>query len=93
MHGMNNINDLGQCRYGHITSTNHVSEEAADAGRLSNFHPTSYYAPDDRYVIHGTSSNFSLLHSVQTSSGVHTTFYVMNRKDSYREEHIRLPLE
>jgi hypothetical protein len=40
----------------YITSTTHVSEETAAAGRLSNFHPTGYYAPDDRYVIHGTGS-------------------------------------
>jgi len=82
MHGMSNINDLGQCRYGHITSTYHVSEEAAAAGRLSNFHPTGYYAPHDRYVIHGTGSNFSLLHSVQITSGVHTTIYVMDKRGS-----------
>jgi hypothetical protein len=54
MHGMNNIIDLGQYRYGHITSTAQVTEEAAAAGRLSNFHATGYYAPHDQYVIHGT---------------------------------------
>jgi len=60
MHDMNNINDLGQCRYGHITSTTHVSEEAAAAGRLSNFHGTGYYAPDDRYVMDGTERAFCM---------------------------------
>jgi hypothetical protein len=90
MHGMNNINDLGQCRNGHITSTTHVSEEDAAAGRLFNFHATGYYAPDDRYVMHGTER--ALSHGGQTSSGVHTSFYVMDKKGSCRGEHIRLPL-
>ena len=52
----------------------------------------TYYAPDDRYMIHGPGSNFSLLHGVQTTSGVHTSFYVMDKKGSYRGEHIRLTL-